>query len=84
MNKFYLAAMMALMSGAVFAQEVVTVVEENSMATWILIAAACVSFASSLLSALVPMPKEGSVWVPVRKILDLLAVNVFNAKNVTK
>lgn len=83
-EKIYLVALMVLMPVAAFAQEVVAIVEEPSTALWFLVAAACVSFASSLLSAFIPMPKEGSVWVPIRKVLDILASNVFNAKNQTK
>jgi hypothetical protein len=42
-----------------------------------------VSAVASLLSAIFPAPAEGSRWVPVRRILDILAMNFGHATNRT-
>lgn len=81
MTKLFYAAIFLMMPVVAFAEEATTVTNADSTAMWYLIGAACVSFASSLLSALIPMPAEGSFWVIPRKILDFLASNIFNAKN---
>lgn len=63
-------------------QAVSTIIEARmSPEVFVIIAGSLVSCASSIISALVPMPKEGSAWVWIRKIVDLLAVNIGNAKN---
>jgi hypothetical protein len=38
---------------------------------------------ASLLAAVLPQPAEGSRWAPVRRILDILALNVGSAANRT-
>lgn len=37
--------------------------------------------AASAISAIFPVPAEGSKWVIVRKAIDFLAINLGNAKN---
>ena len=39
---------------------------------------------SAVLAAILPVPAADSRWMPARKLLDLLAMNVGSAKNVTK
>lgn len=37
--------------------------------------------AAAAIAALTPVPAEGSKWQIVRKVIDFLAINVGNAKN---
>lgn len=37
--------------------------------------------AAAAIAALTPVPAEGSKWQVVRKVIDFLAINVGNAKN---
>jgi len=36
---------------------------------------------AAILAAILPQPVEGSPWLPARKLLDMLAFNMGNAKN---
>lgn len=38
---------------------------------------------AALLAAILPNPAPGSSWFPLRKLLDLLALNIGTAKNTT-
>lgn len=40
--------------------------------------------AAAAISAIFPVPVEGSKWQIVRKVIDFLAINIGNAKNVSK
>ena len=39
---------------------------------------------SAILAAILPQPNVNSPWVPVRKLIDLLAMNIGSAKNATE
>lgn len=39
---------------------------------------------AAVLAAILPRPVEGSPWGPARKLLDLMAMNIGNARNTTQ
>lgn len=88
MKKLY--AMFLVMVATPFmaiAQEVVEVVTVpvdtvtlSGVNLWLTIAGLVIGCASSI-AAVLPKPAEGSKWTFFRKILDLLAANIGNAKN---
>ena len=91
MKRGLLAAVLVFAASTAFAQDVTTAIPVPAgLPSWAstlwaaIVTPAAIGYVVTWIAAIIPQAAPGSVWAVARAILDIVAGNVLNSKNVPK